>query len=247
MKKLAILFIAILFIGCGGDSQPSPSGTSVPEAVKRVWDKDGSVVPVARDAHQTTTKGSHVYSRTGLSQEHLNQVDEALTELFADVRAGFPGEFDEFTFQHGNYDIFEPSFDCVPSPEQQIPSFYVKDTSLAYDGSQYDQYNSQGPNVKDGRSVVLAPERVFGMMTPQSTPRRGMMLVCPDLRYWRDSIRYGGEHIVAESGEGSLLALADQARTHTVIGHPFIRSRQAGLKGGAKTNWSEFAPRDSTK
>lgn len=245
--KLSIVFSLLVFsliaIACGGGSS-DPGGANVPAAVKMIWERASSRTPIAQNVKQTTAKGVTIYSRAGLSPAHLEQADEALTELFADVAALFPGQADATSVNFRAYDIYEPDHDCIPSPVAKVPAFYVKDSSLAYDESQYDQYPGAG------RSVVMAPERVFGLTTAGSTawggPPRAMMIVCPDLGHWRNAIRYGGEHNVAESagnvGQGSLFALAAANRVHTQGGHPFIPSRAQSLVSPPKADWGEFAP-----
>lgn len=260
--KFLILFTFLFIAGCGGSSGPSspggpgPSG-SVSRVVKQVWESSSGRNPIARDVKQTTAKGITIYSRAGLSQDHLNQADEALTELFADVAAAYPGQTDPVSVNFAAYDIFEPDHDCIPSPEQRIPSFYVKDGNLSYDESQYDLY----PGV--GKSVVMAAERVFTMTTTGSTitvngstqPPRAQMIVCPDLAHWKNGVRYGGEHNVAESAcnltkaaddgswiQNALCLLGGTNRIHTQGGHPFIVSRARGLTSQPKANWREFAP-----
>ena len=221
MKKIFATALIFLSLSCG--DKPS---SSVPKDVQKAWNTPG--IPLADNVKQTTTKGVLVWSRNGLSQQHLDQVDEALTELFADVNFFYPGQVtNEVVFNYSDWDIYEPDHDCIPSPEQRIPSFYVRDTSLDYDGSEFDQYNSKGYGVKDQKSVVMASERVFSYPHPLSTPRRARMLVCPDLAAWKNNIRYGAEHIVADSADVNteLLQLAVDNRTHSTGGHPFIRSR----------------------
>lgn len=238
---IVLVAVVVFFTSC------ESGGTGgVSAAVKKVWDAPSNLA-IARDVKQTTPKGISVYSRVGLSQDFLIQADEALTELFADVAAAYPGQADPPSLNFAIYDIYEPNHDCIPSPEMRVPSFYVKDGGLGYDGSQWDQYDG-----KDGKSVVMAPEQVFGMTTNGSTawggPARAMMMVCPDPANWRNSIRYGAEHNVAESAgnadtaANALFQLGMANRTHTSGGHPFIGSRAQGLKSAPKQDWSGFAP-----
>lgn len=262
LLTLCVLLALSLSMACGDGGPSSPGGAgpngSVSSAVKKIWESGGGRVPMAQDVKQTSSKGITVYSRAGLSQAHLDQADEALTELFADVAAAYPDQTDPVSVNFAAYDIFEPDHDCMPSPEQRVPSFYVKDGSLSYDESPFDQYPGAG------KSVVMAPERVFSMTTTGSSiwvngskqPARARMLVCPDLGHWKSAVRYGGEHNVAESGcnltrvaddgswiQNALCHLAGANRVHSQgSGHPFIPSRAAGLVGKPKANWSEFAP-----
>lgn len=253
--KTLLITISLLLAACGGGSSIIPGGStsSVPNDVKRIWDASGLAVPIAKDVKQTTPRGVTVYSRAGLSQDFLTQADAALEELFADVQAAYPGQADPYSLNYMVYDIYEPNHDCVPSPEMRVPSFYVKDTKLSYDGSQFDQYNSQGPGVKDGKSVVMAPEEVFSMTTMGSTiegvpNRRARMLICADAAHWKNSVRYGAEHNVGESAanisDSALFQLALANRIHTTGGHPFVPSRVQGFKAVPREDWSEFAPKD---
>lgn len=246
-----IVIIAVVFFTSCGDGGSTPGGSSVSSAVKNVWESSSKRVPAATEVQQRTARGVTVYSRAGLTPQHLADVDSALEELFQDVAAAYPGQTDPISLEYANYDIYEPDHDCIPSPQMRTPSFYVRDGGLQYDGSAYDQYNSKGPGVPDGASVVLAAERVWGMTTAGSSPRRAKFLICPDPSVWRNGVRYGAEHNVGESActlqnDGSpanalcLLAYANQ--THSAGGHPFIPSRTASLKAQPKTDWSEFAP-----
>jgi hypothetical protein len=257
---LAILGVIIFFASsCGGNGGSGGGGTSasVPPAVKRVWEASSKSVPAADDVQQRTGQGVTIYSRAGLTPQHLTDADAALDELFKDVEAAYPGQTLPIALGFGNYDIYEPDHDCILSPESRTPSFYVRDGRLQYDGGIYDQYNSRGPGVKDGASVVLAPERVWGMTTTGSTTEgsptpRAKFLICPDLSVWRNGVRFGAEHNVGETAcsrqiDGSpanvLCQLAYANQTHTTGGHPFIPSRAAGLKALTRTPWgSEFAP-----
>ncbi len=133
---LVLIGVIVFFASScgGGNGINTGGGVSVSSAVKKVWETSSKRVPAATDVQQKSPKGVTIYSRGGLSPEHLTQADEALTELFADVEAAYPGQTLPIALGFGNYDIYEPDHDCVLSPEMRVPSFYVRDGGLQYDG-----------------------------------------------------------------------------------------------------------------
>lgn len=230
---IVLVLVVVFFTSC-----ESGSTGNIPAAVKKVWDDGNSRVHRAEEVRQTTPKGATVISRKGLSQKFLDMTDEALEEVFLDAQAEYPGEIDPYAYNFKVYDIYEPSFDCIPSPIQQIPGFYVRDGSLGYDGTQFDQYDG-----KDGKSVVMAPERVFSFTSDGSTPRRCQMLVCPTEQYWKDSVRHGAEHSILNTGTTErVLTYAIASLVHTTYFHPLIKRRNAPVGLVAKPSKSDFAP-----
>src|SRR5438046_2013899 len=107
-----------------------------------------------------------------MTAEQLDLVDAGLDDLMASaVEDGFN---DSAVKPHSFYEIFTPPYECVPSPEQRIPSFMVGGGTY-YDGTEFDQYNTKGDvaryqdpdsgawivHKKDGRSAVFAAEMVI--------------------------------------------------------------------------------------
>lgn len=97
------------------------------------------------------------------------------------------------------YDIYTSPYPCQPSPVQRVPSFLVHGDT--YDGSEFDQYNSEGAGVKDGIGVIFAAELVINIGTPNSQPPRGQMYVCPDASVLREAIRNGAEHMIIANND----------------------------------------------
>lgn len=173
--------LALTAFKCGGNS--------VSSAVKMIAKGPNGVVIVATDATQVTPKGVPTYGKFALSPQQLAAIDQGIDELHAaDAADGFT-KFKPYAF----YGIYTPPYACQPSPIQRIPSFLVRGDN--YDGSDFDQYNTKGPGVKDGIGVVFAAEMVMSLGTPGSTIQNGLMYVCPDISVLHEAVRNGGEHI----------------------------------------------------
>lgn len=137
-------------------------------------------VDCSRKTHQTTPKGAHVYSLSGIPASSLQIIDNSMDKLFADA------VFEGYTKRIYDFDwvkIYIPYDPCTLSPESQTPCFKVKDDGLAYDQSFFDQ------DPTPGKSYVLAPEMVFN-------PGNGEFIVCSDESVLYNAVRHGAEHCI---------------------------------------------------
>jgi hypothetical protein len=157
-------------------------------------------------SRQVTNGGTVLLSYKAWPQSTLDAIDAGLNDRWADfVADGFkeelkkPGSF---------WEIRTPAVPCVDSPVQHIKSFMVGGSDF-YDGTEYDQYNSKGPEahpyraengnmiyfVRDGKSAVFAAEMVLSFGTPGSTYQTGIMIACPDDSVIHDAVANGEDHI----------------------------------------------------
>jgi hypothetical protein len=206
MKKLILSLIVLGLASTAFKCDKRGVVGNMPEAVRAAAKMYPGTYVLAYDVKQTTPKGAVHYGKTAISPEQLALIDEGIDELrAATLEDGFK---EEFIKPHSFYHIFTPVHPCIPSPEQRIPSMVVN-AGEGWDGSEFDQYNTKGSlsspfiddrgvrqvYVKDGISVVFAPERVVGFGTPGSTYQVGMMQLCPDAEVLKAGTRHGGDHI----------------------------------------------------
>lgn len=194
--KRSMIFIAglifavcmiVAFKGCGG----CPGGVS--EAVCKAARTSG--IATSTEIQQTTPAGTRTAGVTSLNARQLASIDAGLAGAFADARvSGYTA-----ALVPAFYSISTPISPCVLSPVDRVPSFYVRADS--YDGTEFDQYNSKGPGVRDGTGVVMAAEMVLSLGTPGSTLEYGWMVVCPDENVIADAARNGGEHIIIANND----------------------------------------------
>lgn len=174
---------------------------------------------------QTTPKGARVLSKKGVSDKCLELVDLGLSDAFeAAVASGYTNQT---PMEFGFYDILIPNIDCVPSPEQKIPSFLIRADN--YDGTEFDQHNPKGVGVKDGIGVTFCAEMVVSLGTPGSSLLRGQMVCCSDESVVRDATRNGAEHIIIAFNDTDYYW---ETQTHTTKGHPLLPN--------IKTNTPQF-------
>lgn len=178
MRKLLILTILLLSVSafkCGKSGAPKAPKLTV---------------HCETNQKSNPTNGAQVCSKSGVSQMHLNAIDEELKQLSNDVasRNYQTGRFPS------NYVIF--IYDsCVLSPESRTRSFLV-DGGTVYDGTDFDQWNPLGRGKKDGESRIYAAEMVisnnYGGLT-------NAYIVCntPVIdAVFRDATRFGAEHLI---------------------------------------------------
>lgn len=152
-------------------------------------------VPTSDAVQQITPNGTRVAGVFRLNDAQLASVDSGLTGAFNDARiSGY-----NLALEPSFYYISTPLTKCVPSPEQHVPSFYVRADS--YDSTEFDQYNSKGKGVKDGTGVIFAAEMVLSLGTPGSTLNYGWMIACPDQNVIADAVRNGAEHIIIANND----------------------------------------------
>lgn len=221
--KLFLIIVAVAFAagfkGCGGGFEcPAGHSDAVCEAARR-----GDGVPTSRSFQQRTPSGAMVYGSAQVSTGQLALIDQGVNGAIADA-----GDYTE-ALSPTLYDVFTPPYECIPSPEQQVPSFVLRADS--YDGTEFDQFNENGPRVKDGIGVIFAAELVLSLGTPGSTTRRGQMYVCPDASVLKDAVRHGAEHIIIANNDN---AYYEQTWWHgNGFYHPLLPKR-AGRGAGHK-------------
>jgi len=177
MVKILVLATAILVTACGDCKDMS-------DAMCTAYKAGNGVVKMSRESSQRTPQGAWTFSKRQLSADQLSLIDAGLNEAFNDARlSGYAQALD-----HGFYHINTVINDCVLSPEQRIPSFYLRADD--YDGTEFDQYNPKGKTFKDGISIILAAEMV------QSLYGIGEMYVCKESNILQGGIRNGAEHII---------------------------------------------------
>ena len=187
MKRLIIITAVLFAAGCGNAS-------NVPDDVRAAARSSG--VSTSTRVQQTTPNGTRVEGVASLNDRQLAAIDAGLTGAFADARvSGYAAALDP-----AFYTISTPITKCVLSPVDRVPSFYVRADS--YDGTEFDQYNSKGPGVKDGTGVVMAAEMVLSLGTPGSNIEYGWMVACPDENVIAEAARNGAEHIIIANNDG---------------------------------------------
>lgn len=188
MKKLIlILAFAALAFKCEGPA-------NVPDDVKAAARSGG--VATSDQVQQRTPAGTLVAGVAALNDRQLAAIDAGMSGAFADARSsGYALALDP-----AFYKISTPLSKCVLSPVDRVPSFYVR--ADAYDGTEFDQYNSKGSGVKDGTGVVMAAEMVLSLGTPGSTLEYGWMIACPDENVIAEAARNGAEHIIIANNDG---------------------------------------------
>ena len=183
MKRLIALILALLFAACGDCK-------NVTDAVCDAY-KNGGAIRTSFEHNQTTPQGTAVHGFQSVSDNQLRIIDSGLTGAFNDARISGYSE----ALNYSRYDIFTAKY-CALSPEQQVPSFLVRADD--YDGSEFDQYNSEGGRVRDGIGVVFAAEQVISL---GSNGSKGEMLVCPQESHLANAVRHGAEHIVIANND----------------------------------------------
>ena len=120
-----VLILALLFTACKHSEVSIPPGD----------------VDISPDTQQQSPQGAWVYSKHGVTDEQLLQVEAGLTQAFNDGRAS--GWADNgIAYNYSRYIIYIPVEPCKPSPGDNVPSFLVRADN--YDGSIYDHYNPGG-------------------------------------------------------------------------------------------------------
>lgn len=216
MKKLNLILFLIITVAalsafkCGdGNAPKAPKLT----------------VSCETEQKSNPTNGASVCSKSGVSQAHLNAIDEELKQLSDDVAARnysqgrFPSSYVIFIYDQ-----------CVLSPESRTRSFLV-DGGTAYDGTEFDYWNPRGKFVKDGESRVYAAELViqsgYGHLT-------NGYIVCntPTIdATFRNATRYGAEHIILYLNDR---AEFDRTWFHgSGISHPIIPTTNTKLTESA--------------
>lgn len=163
----------------------------LPPEVKQAAKAPNGMVSVGRDVLQSTPAGMPVFSKDGLPESVLVEIDLGIGDAFADAAAS--RYLNRLSRSH--YEIFTPRYPCVPSPRDRTPSFTVR--ADVYDGTEYDYHPKQGIG------VIYASEMVLSVGTPISIPPVGQMIVCPDLSQVRNAVRYGGEHILIANNDNA--------------------------------------------
>lgn len=187
--KILLLLTALMAVAsaCGGC--PDNVSSDICFAAR------STAVQTSTEVQQITPNGTRVAGVFRLNNTQLTSVDSGLAGAFADARtSGYTMALDP-----GFYTISTPLSKCVPSPEQRVPSFYVRADS--YDGTEFDQYNSKGKGIKDGTGVIFAAEMVLSLGTPGSTLNYGWMIACPDQNVIADAVRNGAEHIIIANND----------------------------------------------
>lgn len=179
IKHAIIILTVLLFVSCD----------NTPEAVKKAIQAGNGNVVTSSEVYQRTPNDSPVLGKKALTASQLALIDAGLAGAFRDARvSGYA-----LALEPQFYEIMTVPFPCIPSPEQKIPSFYVRADN--YDGTEFDQYNPKGKATTDGIGVVLAAEMVLG--TGQLGTRASTMYVCTDESVLSDAVRHGAEHVIA--------------------------------------------------
>lgn len=219
MKKLLIL--TLLLTSC--------NGIDAPDAIKDAIKAGNGVVKTSHEVSQQTPNGSWVFGKRAVSPNQLTLVDNGLTEAFNDARlSGY-----SHALAPQFYQIYTVIDACVLSPEQQIPSFYLRADS--YDGTEFDQYNPKGKLQGDGIGVVLAAEMVM------SLSEIGQMYVCKEANVLKDAVRNGSEHIIAYNNDAEYYNLTWWHGSG--IYHPLLPKRQMRSVATGKANPNNFIVR----
>lgn len=196
---LALLAFTALGFKCGNKY-------NITDAANEAANSPG--VLLSREVRQDTPKGAVHWGKFQLSRDQLAAMDAGIDLLNASALEDGFKESVVASKPQSFYEIYTPPYACVPSPEQRIPSFMVNG-GYHYDGTEWDQYNSKGPDTphqdpdngnwivwkKDGKSAVFAAEMVLSFGTEGSTYQTGWMLVCPDMSVVTNAVRHGADHI----------------------------------------------------
>ena len=168
------------------------------------------LVQVYSNVKESSPRGIHIASRSGVSADFKNAADEELDKLFYDSRA--LGYTNNLNFS--DYTIYVLP-DCQITPVNHGRAFLVRADS--YDGSIYDQ------DPRTGHGKIFAAEMVIvepnGFISNEYIVCDAPGGVDEELR---NAIRYGPEHIILKRNDE-----AEFQRTWyhgNGIGHPLIPS-----------------------
>lgn len=157
-----------------------------------------------------TALGIEVLSN-GATQDVFDAIDRGWTQVKADaIASGYTEHLDPTLYRV----YVHPT--CVPSPEQQIPSFLIRADN--YDGTDFDQFNPQGKGVKDGKGMVYAAELVANNGVQPFSNEPASIVICPGVA--ENAARYGFEHILALYNDDTYY---NATATHANgAGHPIL-------------------------
>jgi hypothetical protein len=162
------------------------------------------------DKVQTTSLNIVVRSVSGVNPDILDSIDAAWQAAHADALAsGYTEKLNPVEY------LVYADTDCVPSPEQNTPSFKLRADN--YDGTDFDQYNPSGRGVKDGIGVIYASEMVVD--SGLGSPYQATAEIVACAANIRTSARYGFEHILAIHNDS---AYYNRTATHLEGGHPIL-------------------------
>lgn len=194
MKKLTItLFLIVLaFAGLGNKS-----------CKKDVSDTPNGTVALSRENLQRTASGVRVYSKQGISQSYLDNIERGLLQRTEAAR----NDGHTLGLNLDLYDVFIPLLPCEQSPVQRIWSFKVRADN--YDQTEYDI------DPRPGIGVIYASEMV--------TSFNGSMVICPQEAF--DAVGNGADHIILSLNPNTYsdgLNYFYATLTHTTGGHPLL-------------------------
>lgn len=229
MKKVWITILIIGVIFCTAKSCKKNNTSS-------------EVITVYSQTIQHTPKwGTTVASLSGVSENILNDIDEAMTKLRDDIEA--EGKYPGINTNPSIYTIYA-LHTCTLSPEARIPAFKVRADN--YDGSEYDQ------DPRPGIGYVFAAEYVIkDLVGPAQWRVSDEYIICSqgdgqdvEDSYVKNVARYGLEHIFLSRVDFPRYLATE---THSGgNGHPIIPETNAakslfsskvdfvGLSGAAK-------------
>lgn len=220
--KYLLIISALLFTACGDCKDMS-------DAMCTAYKAGNGVIKTSNESTQRTPNGSWVFGKQAVSANQLALIDAGLTDAFNDARLSGYSHAVSTEF----YQIFTVIDNCVLSPEQQIPSFYLRADS--YDGTEFDQYNPNGKLQGDGVGVILAAEMVM------SLSGIGQMYVCKEPNILKEAVRNGAEHIIIFNNDPDYY---NATWWHgSGIYHPLLPKRQLRLKTDGKPNPNKFIVR----
>lgn len=191
MKKLNLLLLIIVTVfafsafKCGKTSGGNNNDSDI---ITKIAKNGNGLIITSRENTQTTVNGARIFGKFAVSNEQLIAAESGLKTAFEAARAD--GLKNKLIYSF--FEIFTPPYSCIPSPEMRTPSFLVRGD--AYDGSEFDQYNPRGKNVRDGIGVVYAAEMILSVGTDGSSVQNGQMYVCPDIL--ENGARHGADHIL---------------------------------------------------
>lgn len=171
--------------------------------------KRNTILSVYTDKMEKTPKGVTVASRDGVSDAMKNIIDQSLDDVFEDAQKYAQSRGMTYTnkMTHSEYTIYVLP-DCVPSPEQKVPSFRLRADD--YDGTVFDQ------DPTPGVGYILASEYVI----PNHSGGTAGFVICNSLEYAYNSVRYGAEHTIYEFNDSSEY---ERTKFHgNGISHPII-------------------------
>lgn len=201
------------------------------------WIKGGDrsvkvpVITVYSETIQKTADGTTVASKSGVSAEVLQTINDSLRELFTDASAK--------NYQNNlvaGAVIIYALHDCGISPESQTPGIKVRADN--YDGSLYDLYNPKGKGVKDGIGQIWAAEYYIyngdGTMSQEyaiCTQANGQNV---SLALIRNTSRFGKEHRILHDNDFAeylrTLTHTDESNSHNIIAYTTRGNLQNAVK-----------------